>query len=408
MRALLSTIGSRGDVQPLVALAIELRARGVEVRFCVPPDFRDWIEGLGFPVAPIGPELRKMTTPGPAAKPFQPSPEEMRKLVEESVSAQFATIKGAASGCDVIVAATALQIAARSVSELLGARYVFVAYCPAVLPSDGHAPPPVPVWAKTSAPEPADNRELWKRDGERFNARFGELLNAHRTTAGLPPVSDVRGHIFGDRPWLAADPTLGPWPAGDEAAPFQPGAWLVADDRPLSAELEGFLDAGDPPVFFGFGSARAPAELGPMMVGAARALGRRAIISIGWGGLTLPDDRCDCLMIDEVNQQALFPRVAAVVHHGGAGTTTAAALGGAPQLIIPQMYDQHYWAKRVAELGVGIAHAAGTPSSESLTTALDAALRPSVLATARSVSARVRRDGARIAAERLIEEQASR
>ena len=58
MRVLLSAIGSRGDVQPLVALASERRALGQEVRLCVPPNFRDWIEGLGMPVAPIGPELR--------------------------------------------------------------------------------------------------------------------------------------------------------------------------------------------------------------------------------------------------------------------------------------------------------------------------------------------------------------
>lgn len=60
MRALLSTIGSRGDVQPLVALALELKARGEQVRLCVPPDFRHWIEGLGIDVTPIGPELRKV------------------------------------------------------------------------------------------------------------------------------------------------------------------------------------------------------------------------------------------------------------------------------------------------------------------------------------------------------------
>jgi UDP:flavonoid glycosyltransferase YjiC (YdhE family) len=64
MRVLLSTIGSRGDVQPLVALALELRALGQEVRLCVPPDFREWIEGLGLAVTPIGPELRALTAFG--------------------------------------------------------------------------------------------------------------------------------------------------------------------------------------------------------------------------------------------------------------------------------------------------------------------------------------------------------
>jgi vancomycin aglycone glucosyltransferase len=231
------------------------------------------------------------------------------------------------------------------------------------------------------------------------------MLNAHRARLGLTPVDDVRGHIFTDRPWLAADPALAPWPDPADGHVFQPGAWLVPDDRPLDPELERFLDAGEPPVYFGFGSMRMAQALGGVVVDAARALGRRALVHRGWAGLTLADDGADCLAIGEVNQRALFPRVAAVVHHGGAGTTTSAALGGAPQVVVPQMYDQHYWARRVHELGVGAAHAAahaaGPPTAESLAAALDEALRSEVAARARSVAAAVRRDGARVAAERL-------
>ena len=75
---------------------------------------------------------------------------------------------------------------------------------------------------------------------------------------------------------------------------------------------------------------------------------------------------------------------------------------GAPQVVIPQHYDQHYWARRVHELGAGTAHAAGTPTTESLTAALEQALRPDVAARARSVAPAVRTDGAQVAAERLI------
>ena len=104
-----------------------------------------------------------------------------------------------------------------------------------------------------------------------------------------------------------------------------------------------------------------------MMIESARALGRRAIVRRGWAELSLIGDGSDCLSIGEVNQQALFKRVAAVVHHGGAGTTTAAARAGAPQVVIPQHYDQPYWAQRVQQLGVGTAHATPTPTAESLT-----------------------------------------
>src|SRR5512135_1073506 len=96
MRVLLSTIGSRGDVQPLVALAWQLKALDQEVRMCVPPDFRDWIEGLGIPVTPIGPEVRKFAVSSPAATPVMPSPEQRRQMIEGTVTTQFKTIAAAA------------------------------------------------------------------------------------------------------------------------------------------------------------------------------------------------------------------------------------------------------------------------------------------------------------------------
>src|SRR5262249_31995739 len=163
-----------------------------------------------------------------------------------------------------------------------------------------------------------------------------------------------------------------------DSAVLQTGAWILPDERALSPELTRFLDAGDPPVYFGFGSMRAPQNLGASMLEAARALGRRALVSRGWADLSLADDASDCLAIGEVNQQALFRRVAAVVHHGGAGTTTAAALAGGPQVVVPQLYDQHYWAGRVRELGIGSAHAAGAITAESLASALEEALKAEV------------------------------
>lgn len=404
MRALLSTIGSRGDVQPLIALALELKALGHEARLCVPPDFRESIETLGFAVTPIGPELRKMTASRPPAGSVTtpPSPERLRQLAEASVAAQFETVAAAARDCDIIIAATALQIAARSVAETLSIPYRFVAYCPAVLPSPHHAPPVLGIKGQTPAGPTADTRELWAQNGASFNAMFGAALNAHRSAVGLAPVDDVRSHIFTERPWLAADKTLGPWPDSDDNTVVQTGAWLVADDRPLSPEIEAFLSNGEPPIFFGFGSIRATDGLSDAMVASARAVGRRAIVSRGWADLTIEGEAPDCLVIGEANLQALFGRVAAIVHHGGAGTTTIASLGGAPQVVTPQMYDQYYWAQRVADLGIGVAHAPSAPTAESLTKALGEALRPDVAARARAIAADVRRDGATVAAQLVV------
>jgi UDP:flavonoid glycosyltransferase YjiC (YdhE family) len=277
MRVLLSTIGSRGDVQPLVALATHLKSLGHEVRLCVPPDFREWIDVLGLPVAPIGPELRRFTTAS-AGKPALPSAEQRRQMVEGTVATQFETIAAVAMGCDILVGATALQIAAPSVAEKRGIPYVFAAYCPAVLPSLHHAPPPLPpIPGQTPWPATTDNRELWARSAARFNETFGPALNSHRAAMGLPLVGDVSRHVFTERPWLAADPVLGPWPDPKDEAVFQTGAWILSDERSLTRAIRAFLDAGDPPIYFGFGSMRAPQDTGKVVIEAARALGRRGL-----------------------------------------------------------------------------------------------------------------------------------
>lgn len=401
MRMVLSTIGSRGDVQPLVALALVLRSMGQEAVLCVPPDFVEWIEGLGLTVTAIGPELR--STARPAGPTVLPTPEQRRQMAEQSIATQFETISRAAHRADAIVGATALQIAAPSVAEQMGIPYVFAAYSPNVLPSIHHAPPVYTLHGdSTQMADPSRHAALWAENADRFNTLFAPALNTHRAVRGLAPVSDLRSHVFTATPWLAADPTLGPWPDPTDRSVLQTGAWILDDDRPLPPEVEKFLEAGEPPVYFGFGSIRTPDGIGRTMIASARAVGRRAMLSRGWADLSLDDAGADCLAIGEINQQRLFMRVAAVVHHGGAGTTTAAARAGAPQVVIPQHYDQPYWAGRVQHLGIGAAHPPETPGVASLTQALERALASETVLRARAVAASIRSDGAEVAARHLI------
>jgi vancomycin aglycone glucosyltransferase len=401
MRVLLSTIGSRGDVQLVLALALQLRKFGQDVRICAPPDFRDLVKTQGISFVPVGPEVRQTATRSATTAPATPpSPDQMRQLMQDTISGQFEAITAAATGCDVLVAGMSLQFALHSVAEQMGIRYVYATWCPITLPSPHHAPPPLSIWPQDPT---ADNRTLWVEQAQRWNEMFGPAINSCRAAAGLAPVTDVQNHIFTDRPWLAADPILAPWPETEDLEVVPTGAWIWPDHRPLSSEVEAFLEAGEPPVYFGFGSSRTPQDLGPVMIKAARALGRRAIVSRGWAGVALPDNEPDCLSIEEENLQALFRRVAAVVHHGGAGTTTVAAQAGAPQVVVPQIYDQHYWAKRVHDLGVGTAHAPGAPTADSLSAALRNTLQADVAVRARAVAASVRTDGAEVAARRLMD-----
>jgi vancomycin aglycone glucosyltransferase len=339
MRVLLSTYDSRGGVEPLVGLAVQLRALGVEALLCAPPDeeFAKRAADVGVLLVPFGESVRAMAT---AVTP--PSEADLRRNVDQSIAAQFDTVAAAAEGCDVLLTTGLPWTAAgaRSVTEKLGIHYVYASYHPTHLPSPHHPPPEHAAW-----PFPRteiDNRMLWNLNARKVNALFGATLNSHRASIGLPPLDNVRDYAFTDHPWVAADPTLGPWQRPAELDVVQTGAWLLPDERPLPAELLAFLDDGTPPVWVGFGSMRVlgAQDVARVAIEAFRAQGRRALVARGWADLALIDDRDDCFAVGEVNQQALFGRVAAVVHHGGAGTTTTAARAAAPQVVVPQGQDQ--------------------------------------------------------------------
>ena len=400
MRVLLSSWGSRGDIEPLAALALRLRDLGAEVRVCAPPDeeFVELFARVGATLIPLGPTTRSV-----AAGLKAPSPDAAFRLAAELVAARFETLPAAAEGCDAIVATGLMPAGARDVAESLGIRYVLATFHIFGLPSRHFAPAARP--GKQSPAGETDNRALWAQDAERVNALYAEPLNRGRAAIGLPPVDNVRDYVLTDQVWLAADPVLAPWQDLTDRDIVQTGAWILSDERPLPNELEAFLDAGEPPVYVGFGSMamHISKDLGRVAIEATRAHGRRLILGRGWADLALTDDRDDCLTVGEVNHQALFRRVAAVVHHGGAGTTTTAALAGAPQVVVPQIVDQPHWARRVAELGIGAAHEGPDPTSESLASALGTALAPETRARATAVAARVRTDGATVAARRLLE-----
>jgi vancomycin aglycone glucosyltransferase len=398
VRVLLWTYDTRGGIEPLFGLAVQLQALGAEVRVCAPPDeaLAERTAGFGVQMVPYGDSLRDVansTTP------------DLPKYVDELIGTQLKTVVAAAEECDAVVATGFMPIAAaaRSAAEKLGVDYVYATYTPTNLPSPHH-PPEAPVGAQ-APPRWLNNQMLWDIHGQNAQAIFGPMLNRHRAAIGLPPVHNVRDHALTDHPWLAADPILGPWPTPSVLDVVQTGAWLLPDERPLPAELLAFLEAGPPPVYVGFGSmAMAGAkDIAGVAIEAVRAQGHRTLLSQGWADLALIDDREDCFAVGEVNQQALFGQVAAVVHHGGSGTTRTAALAGTPQVVIPQVADQPYWAGRVAELGIGTTHDGQTATAEWLSAALEKTLTPQTRARASEVAGTIRTDGATVAATLLTE-----
>lgn len=401
MRILLSTFGSRGDVQPLLALAVALKALGADARVCAPPDeeFVKLFAAADVPLLPAFTSVRawiKEMLPKRGTIPLS-------QVAAQVMPAQYEAISKAAQGCDVILATGVYSSLgpARSVAEKQGMRYVHAAYCPLFLPSPHQRPIDFPGHAHPH--DVTDNEVLWDRDAQVMNELFGRALNDLRASVGLPKVENLRAYCQTDRPLLAADPVLAPWRRPARLDVVQTGAWILPDARPLPDDLLAFLDAGEPPVYVGLGSLPAPKGFARLAIDVVRAQRRRVLMSRGWAELELVDQLEDCLIIGEVNQQALFPRVAAVIHHGGAGTTTAAARAGAPQVILPQIGDQPYWGSRVWDLGIGAAHDGPTPTSESLSAALQAALSEGTRARALAVADTIVEDGAMRAARLLME-----
>jgi sterol 3beta-glucosyltransferase len=146
----------------------------------------------------------------------------------------------------------------------------------------------------------------------------------------------------------------GDWPAAASVT----GYWFLhdteADTDALPPDLAAFLDAGEPPVFVGFGSMPSPdpAATTRTVLDAVARTGQRAILATGWGGLTSGEVSGDVFLAADVPHHLVLPRTSVVVHHGGAGTTAAAVAAGRPQVICPFVADQPFWGRRMAHLGV--------------------------------------------------------
>jgi len=329
---------------------------------------------------PMGVEMR---LPGRKAGAMPTlTPEELRRLREsmpDLITDQFETIGAAVDGCDVIVGANAHQYAAPSIAEHAGIGCVTAVYAPVAIPST----------------------EQWHDTAKTWNERALDRINHNRGRLGMQPIVDVLDYVLTDHTWLAADATLALVRAAPGRQIFQTGTWVLGDPTPLSEDLEAFIGSGEPPIYAGFGSMPAAGDATRVLIDAARAVGRRIIVSRGWADLDLIDDAPDCIAVGDVSHDVLFPRVAVVIHHGGAGTTAAAARAGVPQLITPMFGDQFYWASRIVDLGVGATTPHTTMTEESLTGALRAVHDSAVIARARRLATQVRWDGAEVAARRL-------
>ena len=395
MRIVLAAEGTRGDVQPMIELGARAADAGHDVVLCGTSDFAAQAASRSVRFVSCGTSFRDFLATHADVIDRHPA----RALVEgirylrQHFETRLAALLDLAQGADLVVGAGA-EMAASSAAEATGAAYRYVVYCPAMFPSREHGPiftpwQSLPGWV---------NRALWPLVIRPLTWSLRSVLGPARRRLGLDPRTDMIALLLGRRPLLAVDPSLARAPADAPVPVDQMASLHPLDGDPLPAKLESFLEAGPPPVYLGFGSMPDPDPAGTTrtLVDAVVRVGCRAVIGAGWaelGGGPLPEG---VIAIEAVSHPTLFPRCAAVVHHGGAGTTTTAGRSGVPQLVVPHIADQFYWARRVTQLGVSVpAMTRRRLDAAGLAAALEAILDNEIVAErARDLGDRLRAEAA--------------
>lgn len=335
----------------MVVLGAQLQREGHDVTLVAPPSFRSFAEahGLRFAALHFDSEAMIRASPLAAVGGYLNTLRIAPKLFVASIESQLEVLPELAKHADFILAG-GIPGGAATAAELAGIPWRWVIYTKTMYPSLSHPPMTAPFG---HAPRWV-NWLLWRLTRVIMDVWFRAPINKHRARLGLPPVAHIADYVICPEPILAMEPELAPvppeWPAMEVIGYLDPG-----DGDPLPAELEAFLARGEAPIYIGFGSMPDlhPAETTAWFVEATRRAGVRAVISRGWAnfGAQLPEH---CFAVGPISHPRLFARVRAVVHHGGAGTTAAATRAGKPQLVVPHVADQFFFANLVNELGVAV------------------------------------------------------
>lgn len=350
MKALFAPAGTLGDIQAPLALALRLHEGGHDVTVACSENFAGLVRSRGLRFSACGPDFQAELRKEPDAQ-ITGSRSQLRswgRILRRSLEAQSMILPELSQGVELIVG-SGLLFMGPSAAELRSVPYVHLTHVPTAIPSDRHAP-----YVVEYKPRPKFvNRALWIASRLGTEASILGYINEGRALMGLPPLRDY-GSYYGKNVVLAADRSLVPPLEGEGTAFQRTGYWQAPPAGGLDAGVEEFLDSGEAPVYIGFGSMAAPqgerieAALAKIILSGTRLLlgGALAQYAEGLGEAAYPAIGLD--------HQLLFPRVSAAIHHGGAGTTYTAARAGIPQVIIPHIMDQFYWATRVSELGIGL------------------------------------------------------
>jgi UDP:flavonoid glycosyltransferase YjiC (YdhE family) len=419
MKILISSLGSRGDVQPCLALAVGLQQAGHRVTLATSYNFTEWIQSYGVGVHPTRfsvqefmqkPETQAVMKSGNPVRLFGM----MRDIMSQSVAAQDDVWEAAQDADFVLQSGTGSG--ALEAAEKRGALAAF-AYLIPFAPTRAF-PSFFLSWRASLGAgynrltHMAMHRVLWSSVG-------GPMTNQWRKKLGLKAwrsYSEMLNYARRLRtPMLYGfSPHVSPQPADWDEHQHITGYWFLdaQPDWQPPADLAQFLESGPPPVYMGYGSINLGdgEEKTRLVLRALELSGQRGIILTGWGGLSRVTASANVLFVDNVPHSWLFPRMAAVIHHGGAGSTGAGLRAGVPSIVTPYAGDQCAWAERAVKLGVGPrAPAIKKLSPEKLAEAIHIAVSDSAMrARAAALSEKIRAENGVARAAEIIERHAHR
>ena len=356
-RITILTFGTRGDVQPFVALARGLRERGHTVRIAAPENFQTFIEGHGFDFHAISGDVEELISAPAIEQAIKGGTiRNLPKLVRMGrgmMEGIYERSWEASQEADLLILHPKTLLAL-DCAEALDIPAILTAFQPFT---------PTGAFPLCGLDLPHLGSVLNRATYSLMSLQglfYGSMRNAFRKSLmGLGPASRwTHPMMRGGRhmPTLyayseAAVPRPDDWPAEVQVT----GYWFL-DDETWAPEddLRRFLDAGEPPVYVGFGSMPWDSERNTEIVmGALKLWGGRALIGRGWGGVAPDELPAHVHAIDHAPHNILLPLTSAVVHHGGAGTTAAGLRAGLPTLICPYAADQPFWRRRMHAIGVG-------------------------------------------------------
>lgn len=360
VRILILTFGTRGDVQPYLALARGLLTAGHEAAVCTAAGYRELVAGAGVPYVQMANDMLELVQAG---MPAMAGPVDAVRLVRRMTAAMRTSLldqwEAAQAFEPDLIVYHPKTLGGLHIAERLGVPAALSLPLPFFTPTRAYPIPFIAHWPLHG------NANRWSYQFNRFTAlAYGGMINTFRhRTLGLAPLSRASDYLdYTDgRPvpvLYAYSPTVVPIPPDYPPHVHVTGYWHlpVNDSWQPPTDLDDFLAAGDPPVYVGFGSmgfGRHAVDRGEIIVDAARRAGLRVVVASGWGGIKIATSTADVHVVDDISHDWLFPQTAAVVHHGGAGTTAAGLRAGRPTLVCPVLGDQGFWAERLRTLQVG-------------------------------------------------------